>query len=60
MKKPQKMEDDKFYRDSLVWMQRMIQWMDHQMKSCQQPLKGRQAWVRKEAEIHPLKGNGLT
>jgi hypothetical protein len=33
----------------------MIQWMDYQMKSCQQPPRGRQAWVRKEADI-TLKG----
>jgi hypothetical protein len=30
------------------------------MKSCQQPPQGRQAWVRKEADISPLRGNGLT
>jgi hypothetical protein len=29
----------------------MIQWMDHQMKSCQQRPHGRQAWVRKEIGI---------
>jgi hypothetical protein len=60
MKKPQKMGDDQFYMELPIWMQSMIQWMDHQMKSCQQPLKGRQAWVRKEADIHLLRGNGLT
>jgi hypothetical protein len=49
MKKPQKMEDDQFYRELPIWMQSMKQWMDHQM-----------TWVKKEAEIHPLKGNGLT
>jgi hypothetical protein len=31
-------------------MQNMMQWMDQQMKSCQQPPKGRQAWVRKKDE----------
>jgi hypothetical protein len=30
------------------------------MKYCQQPPKGRQAWVRKKEDIHPLRGNGLT
>jgi hypothetical protein len=58
--KPQKMKDDQLYREPPFWMQSKIQWMDHQIKSCQQPPKERQAWVRKEAEIHPLKGNGLT
>jgi hypothetical protein len=38
----------------------MMQWIDHQMKSCQQIPKGRQAWVRKKEDIHPLRGNGLT
>jgi hypothetical protein len=60
MKKMQKMEDDQFYRELPIWMQSMIQWMDHQMKHYQQPPKGRQAWVRKEADNHPLRGNGLT
>jgi hypothetical protein len=60
MKKPQKMKDDQFYRELPIWMQSMIQWMDHQIKSCQQQPKRRQAWVRKEADIHPLRGNGLT
>jgi hypothetical protein len=60
MKKPKKMEDDQFHRELSILMQRMIQWMDHQMKSCQQPPQERQEWVRKEADIHPLRGNGLT
>jgi hypothetical protein len=34
----------------------MIQWMDHQLKSCQQPPKGREASIRKKANIHPLRG----
>jgi hypothetical protein len=52
-KKPQKMEDDQFYQELPIWMQSMIQWMDHQMKAYPQPPKGRQAWVRKEADISP-------
>jgi hypothetical protein len=60
MKKLQKMEDDQFYRELPIWMQSMIQCMDHQTKSCQQPPKGRQAWVKKEEDIHTLRGNGLT
>jgi hypothetical protein len=59
MKKPQKMEDDQFYRELPIWMQSMIQW-DYQMKSYQPPPKGRRAWVKKEKDIHPLRGNGLT
>jgi hypothetical protein len=60
MKKPQKLEDDQFYRELPIWMQSMIRWMDHQMKSYQQPPQGRQALVRKEEDVHPLRGNGLT
>jgi hypothetical protein len=56
MKKPQKMEDDQFYRELPILMQSMIQWMDHQMKSCQQLPKERQAWVRKKEDNSPLKG----
>jgi N-acetylneuraminic acid mutarotase len=60
MKKPQKMEDYQFNKELPIWMKSMIQWMDHKMKSCQQPPQGRQAWVIKEADIHPFRGNGLT
>jgi hypothetical protein len=38
----------------------MIWWMDHQMKACQQPPPGRQAWVRKDEVVLPLRGNGHT
>jgi hypothetical protein len=34
--------------------------MGHQMKSCQQPPTGRQAWVRKKEDIHPMRENKLT
>jgi hypothetical protein len=37
------MDDDQFYRELPIWMQSMIHWMDRQMKSCQQPPKGRQS-----------------
>jgi hypothetical protein len=60
MKKPQKLEDDQFYRELPIWMQSMIWWMDHKVKSCQQPPQERQTWVRKEEDSHPLRGNGLT
>jgi hypothetical protein len=60
MKKPQKLTSDQFYRELPIWMQRMIRWLDHQMKSCQQPPQGRQEGVRKEEDIHPLRGNGFT
>lgn len=30
MKKLQKMEDDQFYRELPIWMQSMVQWIDHQ------------------------------
>jgi hypothetical protein len=56
----QKLEDDQFYRKLPIWLQSMVQWMDHQMKSCQQPPQVRQAWVKKDEDIHPLRGNGLT
>jgi hypothetical protein len=46
MKKPQKMEDDQFCRELPIWMQSMILWMDHQMKSYQQPPKGRQVKIK--------------
>jgi hypothetical protein len=29
MNKPQKLEDDQFYRELPIWMQSMIRWMDH-------------------------------
>jgi hypothetical protein len=59
-KKPQKVEGDQLWKELPIWMQSMIQWMDHQMKSCQQPPTGRQAWVSKKKDIHSLRGNGLT
>jgi hypothetical protein len=51
MKKLQKMKDDQFHRELPIWMQSMIQWMDHQMKSCQHsPLEGE--WTHLVCEIH--------
>jgi hypothetical protein len=44
----------------LFWMQSMMEWMGQLMKSCQQPPIGRQAWVRKKEDVHPMKGNRLT
>jgi len=41
MKKPQKRESDKFYKEQPMLMHSMIRWMDHQMKACQQPPPGR-------------------
>jgi hypothetical protein len=60
MNKSKKLEDDQFYRELPIWMQSMIQWMDYQMKACQQPPPRRQAWVRKDEAVHPLRGNGHT
>jgi hypothetical protein len=34
--------------------------MDQQMKSCQQPPIGRQAWVKKKEDIHPMRGKVRT
>jgi hypothetical protein len=59
-KKPQKVEDDLYCREPPIWMQSMMLWMDQQMKSCQQSPIGRQAWVKKKEDIHPMRGNGLT
>jgi hypothetical protein len=59
-KRPQKVEDDQNFKELPIWMQSMIHWMDHQMKSYQQPPTGRQAWVKKKEDIHLLRGNGLT
>jgi hypothetical protein len=50
------MEDDQFYRELPIWMQSMIQWMNYQMKSCQQPPQGRQAWSPLEGEWTHLVG----
>jgi hypothetical protein len=30
------------------------------LKACQQPLRVRQVWVRKDEVIHPLRGSGPT
>jgi len=35
-----------------------MEWMGQQMKSCQQPPTGRQAWVKKKN--NPMRGNGPT
>jgi hypothetical protein len=57
MKKPQKMEDDQFYRELPIWMQSMIQWLEDQMKSYQQPPQGRKAGMDPKGGRHsPLKG----
>jgi hypothetical protein len=53
LKKPQKVKDDQPCRELPIWMQNMIQWMDHQMKTCQQTAKGRQAWVRRRKTFTP-------
>jgi hypothetical protein len=59
-KRPQKVEDDQYCIEPPIWMQSMMEWMGHQMKSCQQPPTGRQAWVRKKEDIHPMRENKLT
>jgi hypothetical protein len=59
-KEPQKVEDDQYCMELPIWMQSMMEWMDHQIKSYQQPPTRRQAWVRMKEDIHPLRGNGLT
>jgi len=56
-KRLQKVEDDQYYREPPIWMQSMMEWMGQQMKSCQQPPTGRQAWVRKNGDVHPMRGN---
>jgi hypothetical protein len=38
----------------------MMELMGQQMKSYQQPPTGRQAWVRKKEDVHPMRGNRLT
>jgi hypothetical protein len=38
----------------------MMEWMGQQIKSCQQPPIGRQTWVKKKEDIHPMRGNGWT
>jgi hypothetical protein len=53
-------EDDQYYMEPPISMQNMIQWMDEQMKSCQQPPIGRQDWVKKKEDMHPMRGNRLT
>jgi hypothetical protein len=59
-KRLQKVEDDQYYMEPHIWMQSMMEWLGQQMKSCQQPPIGRQAWVKKKKEIHPMRGNGRT
>jgi len=59
-KRLQKVEDDQYYMELPIWMQSMMEWMGQQMKSCQQPPTGRQAWVRKKGDVHPMRGNRLT
>jgi len=60
LKGHKKEEDDLYYREPPIWMQSMMEWMGQQIKSCQQPPTGRQAWVRKNEDIHPMRGNRLT
>jgi len=38
----------------------MMEWMGRQMKTCQQSPTGRQAWVKKKKDNHPMKGNRRT
>jgi hypothetical protein len=59
-KRSQKVEDDQYYREPPVCMQSMMEWMDQQMNSCQQPPTGSQAWVKKKKNIHPIRENGRT
>jgi hypothetical protein len=47
-----------YYSEPPIWMQSMMEWMGQQMKSCQQPPTGRQAWVKKKN--NPMRGNGPT
>jgi hypothetical protein len=35
-------------------------WMDQQINACQQSPLGKQAWVRNDEAVHPLRGNGHT
>jgi hypothetical protein len=56
----QKVEDDQYYREPPIWMQSMMEWMGQQMKSCQQPHTGRQAWVRMKGDVHLKRGNVRT
>jgi hypothetical protein len=56
----QKVEDDQYYKEPLIWMQSMMEWMGQEMKSYQQPPTERQALVKKKNNIHPMRGNGHT
>jgi hypothetical protein len=58
MKKTQKLDSNQFYKGMPLWMQSVIKWVDHQMKACPPP--GRKAWVRKDDDVHPSRGSGLT
>jgi hypothetical protein len=53
-------EDDQYCMEPPIWMQSMMEWMGQHMKSCQQPPTGRQAWVRKKGDGHPMRGNVRT
>jgi hypothetical protein len=49
-------EEDQYYSEPPTCVQSMMEWME--MKSCQQPPSGRQAWVKKKN--NPMRGNGRT
>jgi hypothetical protein len=54
-KRSQKVEEDQYHSEPPIWMQSMMERMGQQMKSCQQPPTGRQAWVKKKNNIHPMR-----
>jgi len=59
-KRPQNVEDDQYCMVPPIWMQSMMEWMGQQMKFSQQLPIGRQAWVRKKGDVHPMRGNVRT
>jgi hypothetical protein len=57
---PSTLKGRRYHSEPHIWMQSMMEWMGQQMKSCQQPPPGRQAWVKKKNNIYPMRGNGRT
>jgi hypothetical protein len=58
--KPQKPINYHDYEGFLSLMQGMLRRMDNMGKTCKLPPRVKQAWVRKDETIHPLRGSWLT
>jgi hypothetical protein len=57
MKKPQKMEDDQFYKELPIWMHRMIQYMDGSSNEVLSTTTTRKAGIGQKGGRHsPLEG----